>query len=170
MALIKSVKEWVPQFGKNVYLAENATVLGNVVMGDDCSIWFNTVLRGDVNGIRIGNKVNVQDGAVIHGTFGRNDTIVGNNVTIGHRAIIHGCTIQDNALIGMGAIILDDAIICENAVVAAGAVVLSGVTVPSGSIYGGIPAKRVGSVSDSFASGELEAIANAYVKYASWYA
>ena len=147
MALIKPVKGILPKFGKNCYLAENATVVGDVEMGDDCSVWFNSVVRGDVNSIRMGNKVNIQDGAVIHCTYQKTKTVLGNNVSIGHNAIVHGCTVHDNVLIGMGAIVMDNCIIHSNTIIAAGAVVLEGTEVEEGCIYAGVPAKKIKNIS-----------------------
>jgi carbonic anhydrase/acetyltransferase-like protein (isoleucine patch superfamily) len=158
-----------PKMGKNCYLAPNATVVGDVVMGDDCSIWFNAVLRGDVNSIRIGNKVNVQDGVVIHCTYQKAKTTIGNNVSIGHNAIVHGCTVHDNVLIGMGAIVMDNAEIGNNSIVAAGAVVLEGTKVESGTVYGGIPAQKIKDIPQDLIRGQIDRIANNYVLYASWY-
>lgn len=169
MATIFSVLDKHPQFGENCFLAPNATVLGDVTMGNQCSIWFNAVLRGDVNFIKLGNKVNVQDGAVIHCTYQKNPTIVGNNVSIGHNAILHGCTIQDNVLIGMGAIVMDRCEIQSNAIIAAGSVVLEGTVVETGTIYAGVPAKKVKEIAKDFVHEEIERIANNYVKYSSWY-
>lgn len=169
MTLIKSVRGYTPRFGSNCYLAENATVIGNVEMGDDCSIWFNAVLRGDVYYIKIGNKVNVQDGAVIHATFEKAPTNIGNNVSIAHNAIVHGCTIKDNVLIGMGAIVMDNAIIESNAIIAAGAVVTQNTIVESGSVYAGSPAKKIKTISQELLEGQIDRIANSYLKYSSWY-
>src|SRR5580704_11309968 len=169
MALIKPVKGIHPKFGKDCYLAENATIVGDVVMGEDCSIWFNTVVRGDVNSIRMGNKVNVQDGACIHCTYQKTKTVIGNNVSIGHHAIVHGCTVADNVLIGMGAIVMDNAVIGENTIIAAGAVVLEGTIVPPGSIFAGVPAKKVKDISPELLKGEVERIANNYLMYSSWF-
>ncbi len=169
MALIKSVNGNTPSFGSNCYLAENATIVGDVVMGDDCSIWFNAVIRGDVNSIRMGNKVNVQDGAVIHCTYQKTKTVIGNNVSIGHRAIVHGCTVHDNVLIGMGAIVMDHAVIGENSIIAAGAIVLENTVVEPGSIYAGVPAKRVKSVDVENFKNLIERISNNYVMYSGWF-
>ena len=169
MALIKSVRGFTPEFGDDCYLSENATIIGDVIMGDDCSVWFQAVVRGDVNSIRIGNQVNIQDGAIIHGTYEKSSTTIGNKVSIGHRAIIHGCTLKDNVLIGMGAIVMDDAVVMPNVIVAAGAVVLERSILDSGYIYAGIPAKKVKTVSPEQLKGTLNRIANAYVKYSSWY-
>ncbi len=169
MALIKTLRGITPQFGKNCFLAENSTIVGDVVMGDDCSIWFNAVLRGDVNSIRMGNKVNVQDGAVIHCTYQKTKTIIGNNVSIGHHAIVHGCTLHDNVLVGMGAIIMDNCIIGSNSIIAAGAVLTENTVVEPGSIYAGIPAKKIKSISPELISGEINRVAGNYVMYAGWY-
>lgn len=156
-------------FGKNCFLAENATVIGEVVMGDDCSVWFNVVVRGDVNSITIGNKVNIQDGAIIHCTYQKAMTVIGNNVSIGHNAIIHGCTIEDNVLIGMGAIIMDHAVIEKNSLIAAGAVVLENTRVEAGSVYAGMPAKKVKSLSPEYFKKLNERIAENYLFYSKWY-
>ncbi|RNI37396.1 gamma carbonic anhydrase family protein [Hanamia caeni] len=158
-----------PSWGKTCFIAPNATLCGDVVMGDDCSIWFNAVLRGDVNSIRLGNKVNVQDGAVIHCTYLKSKTIVGNNVSIGHNAIVHGCVIENNVLVGMGAIIMDHAVIGANSIIAAGAVVLENTMVEPGSIYAGVPAKKIKEISEQLIKGEIERIANNYLFYAGWY-
>ena len=146
MALIKAVKGINPVFGNNCYLAENATIVGEVTMGDDCSVWFNAVVRGDVNFIHIGNKVNIQDGAVIHCTYQKTGTTIGNNVSIGHNAIVHGCNLHDNVLIGMGAIVMDNVIVQSNCIIAAGAVVLEGSVVEEGSVWAGVPAKKVKNI------------------------
>lgn len=169
MALIKPVKGIHPVFGSNCFLAENATVVGEVIMGNDCSVWFNAVIRGDVNSITIGNKVNVQDGAVIHCTYQKAKTVIGNNVSIGHNAIVHGCTLEDNVLIGMGAIVMDNAVIEKNSIVAAGAVVLENTVVESGSLYAGVPAKKVKSLSAEHFKQINERIADNYVMYAKWF-
>lgn len=169
MALIKSVKGISPTFGNDCYLAENSTIVGDVVMGDSCSIWFNAVVRGDVNSIRMGNKVNVQDGAVIHCTYQKTKVEIGNNVSIGHNALVHGCTIHDNVLIGMGAIVMDNCVIESNSIVAAGAVVTQNTVVESGSIYAGIPAKKVKEINQSDFGTEIERISTNYVMYSSWY-
>jgi len=170
MATILSVNNKHPQFGKKCFVAPNATIVGDVVMGDDCSIWFNAVIRGDVHYIKMGNKVNVQDGAVIHCTYEKNPTNIGNNVSIGHNALVHGCTIQDNVLIGMGAIVMDRCIVHSNSIVAAGAVLLEGTIVDAGSIFAGVPAKKVKEISQDTVHGEIERIANNYTKYSSWFA
>lgn len=169
MALIKPVNGKSPIFGDNCYLAENATIVGNVVTGDNCSIWFNAVLRGDVNYIKLGNKVNVQDGAVIHCTYKKYPTNIGNNVSIGHNAIVHGCTIHDNVLIGMGAIVMDNCIVESNTIIAAGSVVTQNTHIESGTIYAGIPAKKIKDISQELTSGEINRIANNYVMYSSWF-
>src|SRR5690606_11807309 len=152
----------------NCFLAPNSTIVGDVIMGDDCSVWFNTVIRGDVNFIRMGNKVNVQDGACIHCTYQRYGTTIGNNVSIGHNAIVHGCTVHDNVLIGMGAIVMDNAIVHSNTIIAAGAVVLENTVCEAGSIYAGVPAKKVKDISEELINGQINRIANNYVKYRSW--
>lgn len=169
MAYIFHVEGKYPEFGENCYIAPNATVAGDVIMGNDCSIWFNAVVRGDVNSIRIGDKVNIQDGAVIHCTYQRTQAIIGNNVSIGHNAIVHGCLLHDNVLIGMGAIIMDHAIVHSNTIIAAGAVVLEGTVCEAGSIYAGIPAKKVKAIEAEQISGEINRIANNYIKYADWF-
>lgn len=169
MALIKTVRGFTPQIEEDAYIAENATIVGEVSCGKQCSFWFNAVVRGDVNYIKMGNKVNVQDGAVIHGTFEKSPTTIGNNVSIGHQAMVHGCTIHDNVLVGMGAIIMDDCVIGENSIIAAGAVLTARTIVEPGSVYAGIPAKKVKNVDQNLAEGEINRIANNYVKYASWY-
>jgi carbonic anhydrase/acetyltransferase-like protein (isoleucine patch superfamily) len=169
MALIKPVKGILPKFGENCYLAENATVVGDVEMGDYCSVWFNAVVRGDVNSIRMGNKVNIQDGAVIHCTYQKTKTVLGNNVSIGHNAIVHGCTVHDNVLIGMGAIVMDNCIIHSNTIIAAGAVVLEGTEVEEGCIYAGVPAKKIKNISTELIQGEIERIASNYTMYAGWF-
>ncbi len=167
--LLKPVNGKSPQIGEDCYIAENATIVGDVTMGNQCSIWFNAVLRGDVNFIKIGNKVNVQDGAIIHCTYKKAATTIGNNVSIGHNAIVHGCTVKDNVLIGMGAIIMDDCIVENNAIIAAGAVVTKGTCVPSGTIFAGMPAKKIKDVSPELSTGEIDRIANAYVMYSGWF-
>ena len=169
MALILPVEENAPKWGKNCFIAPNATIVGDVIMGEDCSVWFNTVIRGDVNSIRIGNKVNVQDGAIIHCTFERSKTVIGNNVSIGHNAIVHGCTVHDNVLIGMGAIVMDNAIVHSNTIIAAGAVVLEETVCEAGTIYAGVPAKKVKIISQEKVEGEINRIANNYLKYSKWF-
>jgi carbonic anhydrase/acetyltransferase-like protein (isoleucine patch superfamily) len=168
MAYIYKVKGVDPKWGKDCFIADNATIMGDVVMGDQCSIWFNAVVRGDVHKIRIGNKVNIQDGAIIHCTYKKAFTTIGNNVSIGHRAIVHGCTLEDNVLIGMGAIVMDHAVAGKNSIIAAGAVVLENTKVEPGSIYAGVPAKKVKSVSQEQFAGLIEGIANNYIMYSTW--
>lgn len=169
MALIKKVNETEPKFGNNCWLAENATVIGDVITGDDCSVWFNAVIRGDVNSIRIGDKVNIQDGAVIHCTYQKTKTTIGNNVSIGHNAIVHGSTIHDNVLVGMGAIVMDNCLIESNCIIAAGAVLTEGTHVPEGTIYAGVPAKKVKDIDARLLEGEVNRIANNYLMYAGWF-
>ncbi len=167
--IIKELNGKTPRFGKDCFFADTAVVVGDVEMGDNCSIWFNGVVRGDVHYIKMGDRVNVQDGAVIHGTYQKSPTNIGNNVSIAHNAVVHGCTVHDNVLIGMGAIVMDDSVIHSNTIIAAGAVVTSGTIVESGSIYAGIPAKKIKDISEELISGEIERIAHSYIKYASWY-
>lgn len=169
MALIKSCKGNNPKFGANCWFAENATIVGDVIMGDGCSVWFNAVVRGDVNSIRIGNGVNIQDGAVLHCTYLKTKLKIGDNVSVGHNAIIHGCSIEDNVLIGMGAIVMDNCFIESNCIIAAGAVLTENTRVESWSIYAGIPAKKVKDLSPELFSGEVERIANNYKMYAEWF-
>lgn len=169
MALILPVKDKNPEFGANAFIAENATIVGDVSCGKDCSFWFQSVVRGDVNFIKMGNKVNVQDGAIIHGTYKTAGTTIGNNVSIGHRALVHGCTIEDNVLIGMGAILMDKCVIGKNSIIAAGAVVLENTIVESGSIYAGVPAKKVKDLDQEKSERLLDGISNNYVKYAKWF-
>lgn len=169
MPIIKPVNGKSPQLPEDCYIAENATIVGDVSMGSNCSIWFNAVLRGDVHYIKLGNKVNVQDGAVVHCTYQKHPTNIGNNVSIGHNAIVHGCTIHDNVLIGMGSIVMDNCVVHSNSIIAAGAVVTQNTVVESGSIYAGVPAKKVKDISEKLISGEIDRIANNYIKYSSWY-
>ena len=169
MAIMKKLNGHTPKFGKNCFLADNAAIIGDVEMGNDCSIWFGAVLRGDVHSIRIGNKVNIQDNATIHATYKKSPTNIGNNVSIAHNAVIHGCTIKDNVLIGMGAIVLDDAVVESNTIVAAGSVVTKGTVVESGWVYAGTPAKKMKQLGEELLKGEVERIVNAYSMYASWY-
>jgi len=169
MALILPVEGKHPQFGTNTFLAPNATVVGDVTMGQNGSIWFNAVVRGDVNYIRIGDRVNIQDGACIHGTYEKCGTTIGNSVSIGHNAIVHGCTLHDHVLIGMGAIVMDNAVVHSHTIIAAGAVVLEGTICESGSIYAGVPAKKVKDITPELVRGEIERIANNYIKYADWF-
>jgi carbonic anhydrase/acetyltransferase-like protein (isoleucine patch superfamily) len=167
--IIKAVNGKFPQIPEDCFIAENASVLGDVQMGNECSIWFNAVIRGDVHFIRIGNKVNVQDGAVIHATFLTSPTIIGNNVSIGHNAIVHGCTIQDNVLIGMGSIVMDDCIVESNSIIAAGAVVTKNTRVESGSVYAGVPAKKIKKISKELIQNEIDMITDNYVKISKWF-
>lgn len=167
--LIRSLNGHTPKFGKDCFLAETSVIVGDVVMGDQCSIWYNAVIRGDVHFIRMGNKVNVQDGAVVHCTYQKSPTTIGNNVSVGHNAIVHGCTIHDNVLVGMGAIIMDDCVVESNSIIAAGAVVTQGTRVEAGTIYAGVPAKKLKDISQELISGEIERIANNYITYAGWY-
>ncbi|HOT88007.1 MAG TPA: gamma carbonic anhydrase family protein [Bacteroidales bacterium] len=169
MAIIRTLNGFTPIFGINCFIADNAVVVGDVIMGDDCSLWFNAVVRGDVHSIRIGNKVNIQDGAIIHATYQKAPTNIGNNVSIAHNAIVHGCTIHDNVLVGMGAIIMDNAIVESNCIIAAGAIVLENTIVESGSVYAGMPAKKVKTIDKELLEGQINRIANSYLKYASWY-
>jgi carbonic anhydrase/acetyltransferase-like protein (isoleucine patch superfamily) len=169
MPVILPVKGVSPQIPEDCFVAPNATIVGDVVMGSECSIWFNAVVRGDVNKIKMGNKVNVQDGACIHCTYQKTETLIGNNVSIGHNAIVHGCTVEDNVLIGMGAIVMDRARIGKNSIIAAGAVVLEDTDVPPGSIFAGVPAKKVKDISQELLQGKVERIANNYLMYSSWF-
>ncbi len=169
MALIKSVRGLTPEFGPDNFFAENATLIGDIRTGKECSFWFQCVVRGDVNSIRIGDRVNVQDGAVIHCTYERTKTLIGNDVSIGHNAIVHGCTVKDQVLIGMGSIVMDDVLIGEGSVIAAGAVVKEGTEVEPGSVYAGVPAKKVKELDQETFKGEVERIAKNYSFYASWY-
>jgi carbonic anhydrase/acetyltransferase-like protein (isoleucine patch superfamily) len=168
MALILPVKDVYPQIGENCFIAENATIVGDVILGNECSVWFNAVIRGDVNFIRIGNKTNIQDGAVIHCTYQKAGTAIGNNVSIGHKALVHGCTVEDNVLIGMGAIVMDHAVVQTNCLIAAGAIVLENTLCESGFIYAGIPAKKVKPLSEEQIAG-MGKTANNYVLYGSWF-
>lgn len=169
MPIIKPVNGKHPEIPNDCFIADNATIVGEVNMGSACSVWFNAVIRGDVHFIKMGNKVNVQDGAVIHATYQKSPTTIGNNVSIGHNAIVHGCTIHDNVLIGMGSIVMDDCVIESNSIIAAGAVVTQNTRVEAGSIYAGVPAKKVKDISKELISGEIDRIANNYVKYSSWF-
>ena len=169
MALIKSVRGFTPQFGNNCYFAETATLIGDLIMGDDCSVWFNAVVRGDVNAIRIGNRVNIQDGAVIHCTYLTAPTTIGNRVSIGHNALVHGCNLEDNVLIGMGSIVMDHVVVKSGSIVAAGAVVLENTVIESGWIWAGVPAKPVKKVSEELVRGQIDRIADNYLMYSSWF-
>lgn len=169
MALIRTVRGHEPRFGEGCFLAENAVVVGDVVMGDRCSVWFHAVVRGDVNTIRIGDRVNIQDGAVLHCTYERAALTIGDDVSIGHRAIVHGCTLHDNVLIGMGAIVMDQAVVEENCLIAAGAVILENMVCHSGGVYAGVPAHRVKELTPELFKGQIERIANNYVFYSGWF-
>ena len=169
MALILPVKGVFPQLPDSCFLAPNATIVGDVVMGEEGSIWFNAVVRGDVNSIRIGKKVNIQDGACIHATYQKTKVNIGDHVSIGHNAIVHGCTLHDHVLIGMGAIVMDNAVVHSNTIIAAGAVVLENTICEGGSIYAGVPAKKVKDISEELIKGEIERIANNYTMYSSWF-
>ena len=169
MAHIIPVRGITPKFGKDCFLAPNATVTGEVTMGDECSVWFNAVVRGDVNSISIGNRVNIQDQAVIHCTYEKAQTIIGNDVSIGHCAIVHGCTLHDHVLIGMGAIVMDNCYIESNCIIAAGAVLLEGTRVEAWSVYAGVPAKKVKTLTPELFKGEVQRIADNYVMYAGWF-
>ncbi len=167
--MIIAVRGITPVIGTDCFIAENATIAGEVVMGDQCSIWFNAVIRGDVHYIKMGNKVNVQDGAVIHCTYQTSPTEIGNNVSIGHNAIVHGCKIHDDVLVGMGSIIMDDCVIESNSIIAAGAVLTKGTHVPAGSVYAGMPARKIKDIDPSLSEGEIKRIANNYILYSSWF-
>tara|TARA_R110000796_G_scaffold41772_4_gene103618 strand:- start:229944 stop:230456 length:513 start_codon:yes stop_codon:yes gene_type:complete len=167
--IIKTINGKTPEIGEDCFIAENAVIVGEVSMGNQCSIWYNAVLRGDVHFIKMGNKVNVQDGAVIHATYKKSPTTIGNNVSIGHNAIVHGCTLHDNVLVGMGSIIMDDCIVESNSIIAAGAVLTKGTHVSSGSIFAGMPAKKIKDISPELSSGEIDRIAESYVMYSSWF-
>lgn len=169
MALIKDVRGKSPQLGARCFLADNATLIGEIEAGDDCSFWFQSVVRGDVHYIRMGNKVNVQDGAIIHCTYQKAPTTIGDNVSIGHRAIVHGCTVGNNVLIGMGAIVMDHAVVEDNVLIAAGAVVLENAHLESGFIYAGVPAKKIKALSPETFKDTVERIADNYLMYADWF-
>jgi len=169
MALIKKINDKTPEFGADCFFAENATIIGDVVMGNECSVWYNAVIRGDVHYIRMGNRVNVQDGAVIHCTYKKHPTNIGNNVSIGHNALVHGCTVKDNVLIGMGAIVMDGVVVESNTIIAAGAVVTQGTHVEANCIYAGVPAKKVKEMNKELSEGEIKRIAESYVMYSGWY-
>jgi carbonic anhydrase/acetyltransferase-like protein (isoleucine patch superfamily) len=169
MALIKTVNGHTPQMGENCFLADNATVIGEVSMGRDCSVWFQAVVRGDVHYIKIGDKVNIQDGAILHCTYQKAPLNIGNNVSIGHRALVHGCTIEDNVLIGMGAIVMDHALVKKNTIIAAGAIVLENTVCEENSIYAGIPAKKVKTLDEATFKNQIERISNNYVMYSGWF-
>lgn len=169
MPYIFPVNGTVPKIGNDCFIAPNATIVGDVVMGDQCSVWFNAVIRGDVNSIQMGNKVNVQDGAVIHCTYQKTKTVIGDNVSIGHNAIVHGCTIEPNVLIGMGAIVMDNVHVGSNSIIAAGAVVLENTVISPGCIYAGVPAKKVKEISETLIKGEINRIADNYIMYSDWF-
>lgn len=169
MAVIKSVKGVKPSWGAHCFIAENATLTGDVILGDKCSVWFGAVIRGDVHSIRIGNNVNIQDGVIIHCTYQKAPVHIGDHVSIAHGAIIHGCTIMENVLVGMGAIIMDGAVVERNSVIAAGAVVAKDTVVASGSVYAGVPAKKIKNVDTELLEGEIHRISNNYTMYAGWY-
>ncbi len=168
MAIVKTVRGFTPQFGKNCFLADNSVVVGEVIMGDNCTVWFNAVVRGDVNTITIGNDTNIQDGAIIHCTYQKARTNIGSKVSIAHNAIVHGCTVEDNVLIGMGAIVMDDAVIGTGSVIAAGAIILPGTKVEPGSVYAGVPAKKVKEVGEEMKA-VIERTARNYPMYAEWF-
>jgi carbonic anhydrase/acetyltransferase-like protein (isoleucine patch superfamily) len=167
--LIKTVRGFTPSYGADCFFAENATLIGDVIMGDQVSVWFQAVVRGDVNAIRIGNAVNIQDGAVIHASFETASTQIGNNVSIGHNAIVHGCTLEDNVLIGMGSIIMDHCVIGSNSIIAAGAVLTQNTIVPRGSVYAGVPATKIKEIDPELQKNEIDRIAQNYITYASWF-
>ena len=167
--IIKSVRGFTPSWGEDCFIAENATIVGDVQMGSNCSVWFQAVIRGDVHHIRIGDRVNIQDGAIIHATYERASTTIGNDVSIGHRAIVHGCTLHDKVLIGMGSIVMDDAVIHSNSIVAAGSVVTQNTIVEPNAIYAGIPARKIKSIDASKSRGEIERIVANYTQYAAWF-
>ncbi|MFW5831037.1 MAG: gamma carbonic anhydrase family protein [Prolixibacteraceae bacterium] len=169
MALIKTLNNKTPQIGRNCFLAETATIIGEVEIGNDCSIWFNAVIRGDVHYIKIGNNTNIQDNAVVHATYKKSPTTIGNNVTIAHGAVVHGCTVKDNVMIGINAVVLDDVVVESNSIIAAGSVVTKGTVVESGSVYAGIPAKKIKEISPELLDGEIKRIAKSYGMYAGWY-
>ncbi|SIQ19064.1 Carbonic anhydrase or acetyltransferase, isoleucine patch superfamily [Chryseobacterium sp. RU37D] len=169
MALVKELLGKTPQIGENIFLAETAVIIGDVTMGKDCSIWYNAVIRGDVHYIKMGDKVNVQDNAMLHCTYQKHPLNIGNNVSIGHNAIVHGCTIQDNVLIGMGAIVMDACLVEENSIVGAGSVVTQGTHIKSGEVWGGVPARKIKDINAQLLEGEVNRIADNYVKYSSWY-
>ena len=167
--LLKSVRGFTPSFGEGCFFAENATLIGDIIMGTNCSVWYQAVVRGDVNSIRIGDEVNIQDGAVIHATFETAPTQIGNRVSIGHNAIIHGCKIQDDVLVGMGSIVMDHCEVGSNSIIAAGAVVTQNTIITSGSVYAGVPAKKIKEINSILQKNEIGRIAKNYLKYASWF-
>ncbi|CAI8270921.1 MAG: Carnitine operon protein CaiE [Bacteroidetes bacterium MED-G17] len=167
--LIKSVRGFTPKYGIDCFFAENSSIIGEVIMGDNCSVWYQAVIRGDVNFIEIGNRVNIQDGAIIHGTYEQSGTKIGNDVSIGHNAIIHGCTIKDSVLIGMGSIIMDNSVVESKSIIAAGSVLPKKTIVPEGSVFAGVPAKKIKEIDPGLQKGEIERIAKNYLTYASWF-
>jgi len=169
MGLIRPLNGKTPKIGNDCFIAETAVIIGDVEIGDHCSVWYNAVIRGDVHYIKIGNNTNIQDGAVIHATYQKSPTNIGNNVTIAHNATVHGCTLHDNVMIGINAVVLDDAVVESNSIVAAGSVVTKGTVVESGSVYAGVPAKKVKDISPELLEGEVKRIANAYEIYSGWY-
>jgi carbonic anhydrase/acetyltransferase-like protein (isoleucine patch superfamily) len=169
MPVILPVKGISPTIPASCFIAPNATIVGDVEMGEECSVWFNAVIRGDVNSIRMGHKVNIQDGACLHCTYEKTKVVIGHHVSIGHHALVHGCTIEDNVLIGMGAIVMDNVVVGTNTIIAAGAVVLENTICESGSIYAGVPAKKVKDISQELIHNEIDRIANNYVMYGSWF-
>jgi len=166
---IKTVRDFTPQWGSDCFIAENATLIGDLVMGNQCSVWYQAVIRGDVNSIRIGNRVNIQDGAVIHATYEKTKTIIGNDVSIGHNAIVHGCILKDNVLVGMGSIVMDNCIVESNSIIAAGSVITQNTHVPAGTIYAGIPARKIKDIDPDLQKGEIERIAKNYLMYSGWF-
>ena len=167
--LIKTVRDFTPQWGSDCFIAENATLIGDLVMGNQCSVWYQAVIRGDVNSIRIGNRVNIQDGAVIHATYEKTKTIIGNDVSIGHNAIVHGCILKDNVLVGMGSIVMDNCIVESNSIIAAGSVITQNTHVPAGTIYAGVPARKIKDIDSDLQKGEIERIAKNYLMYSGWF-
>ena len=167
--LIKSVRGFTPKYGIDCFFAENSSIIGEVIMGDNCSVWYQAVIRGDVNFIEIGNRVNIQDGAIIHGTYEQSGTKIGNDVSIGHNAIIHGCTIKDSVLIGMGSIIMDNSVVESKSIIAAGSVLPKNTIVPEGSVFAGVPAKKIKEIDPGLQKREIERIAKNYLTYASWF-
>ena len=167
--LIKTVRGFTPQWGSDCFVAENATLIGDLILGDQCSVWYQAVIRGDVNAIRIGNRVNIQDGAVIHATYEKAGTTIGDDVSIGHNAIVHGCTLKDSVLVGMGSIIMDNCIVESNSIIAAGSVVTQNTHVPEGTIFAGIPARNIKDIDPKLQKGEIERIAKNYLIYSSWF-
>ncbi|MDG1386167.1 MAG: gamma carbonic anhydrase family protein [Flavobacteriaceae bacterium] len=167
--LIKTVRGFTPQWGSDCFVAENATLIGDLIMGDQCSVWYQAIIRADVNAIRIGNRVNIQDGAVIHATYEKAATIIGDDVSIGHNAIVHGCTLKDSVLVGMGSIVMDNCIVESNSIIAAGSVVTQNTHVPEGTIFAGIPARKIKDIDPKLQKGEIERIAKNYLMYSSWF-